>query len=183
MEEFTSKRTYEAPLSKRDLSDLWGISTRTLDREVANGDLGCVKIGGRIRFLDQHIKSYLDRMNIPAKNQMAAKTVKQVLFTGYDAAVIFELGIDINEAAIMCAFNDPECFDVDTVVNPHDGDTYLNVTIDDICKACPYFTKELAEQFFNSIVNKGLVKKYKDEDGIKYYALSERGSKFKSEIV
>lgn len=72
MESFTKKITYEAPLTKSDLSNLWGVSTRTLDREVSNGVLGCVKIGGRIRFLDEHIKSYLDRMNVPAKNQTAA---------------------------------------------------------------------------------------------------------------
>lgn len=72
MEEFTKKKVYEAPLTKRDLSELWGVSTRTLDREVSSGKLGCVMIAGRVRFLDGHIRSYLERMNFPAENQMAA---------------------------------------------------------------------------------------------------------------
>ena len=55
--------TGEVPrlLSREDLAQAWGTSTRTIDRLVASGELSAVRIGRSVRFRPADIEPWLEQ--------------------------------------------------------------------------------------------------------------------------
>jgi excisionase family DNA binding protein len=48
-------------LTKQQVAEALGVSTVTLDRLRQIGDLHCRRIGGRVRFTPEDVKSYIER--------------------------------------------------------------------------------------------------------------------------
>jgi len=110
--------------------------------------------------------------------------MKLVLYTKIDFEMTNELGLDMDETAVMCAVNDMQCLDVDGVINPHDGDFYRYITGLDILQVCPYFeTEEKSFSVVDGLHKKGLLKTHRSHNGKIAYALSSRGSQWNGEIV
>ena len=61
------------PIPKRmrvqQAGEILGVSADTVRRLVARGELGCNRIGGSIRIGPEHLETYLERTDCPARDQ------------------------------------------------------------------------------------------------------------------
>ena len=51
--------TPKYPISEQELAQLWGVSTDTLARIRARGEIRHTRVGGRVRYTESHITEYL----------------------------------------------------------------------------------------------------------------------------
>jgi excisionase family DNA binding protein len=49
-----------------------GVTVQTVYRLVARGELGCIRIGGRLRFSDEDVRAFVERATIRPGSQPAA---------------------------------------------------------------------------------------------------------------
>jgi excisionase family DNA binding protein len=54
----------ERLITKRELAQAWGVSTRSVDNWVANGQLKHVKLGKSLRFIPGDVAEFLEKRTI-----------------------------------------------------------------------------------------------------------------------
>lgn len=50
-------------LRKRDVAELWACSTKTVEREVQDGNLTRIKVRGGVRFRQSEVNAIINRRN------------------------------------------------------------------------------------------------------------------------
>ncbi len=64
---------FEPLLSVALLAHRLGISELTLRRRLAQGKIACHKIGGRVLFTEEDVKSFLKSCEVPARCPLTAR--------------------------------------------------------------------------------------------------------------
>jgi excisionase family DNA binding protein len=70
-------KTYEIPLTRKELAAMFRVTERTIDRHIQKGTLQCTILGNKtVRFYEYQIEAFLNKINanVPneEKTQMAA---------------------------------------------------------------------------------------------------------------